>query len=387
MATLAADAVDSRVGPKNPKLRASCDGCFLSKVKCTKELPSCSRCSSHRLVCRYSPSQRAGKPRRPPGSHPTRDSHSRRPSESGTPVNHRLIDTSIHPALLEWSLESPTNNCGCRASSSTQLNDHTWPQDLYQPDQDVGSFSIGDTSFSPTQQLQSPLQSVRKNALNGKPVGCEEDVSSPSTLSQLALLYDPELPQNGFQSAFDVDSLQLANQASVAHTEVPDKFCTCSTTILETLHTLHKQSNNPQNPFDVVLSINKQALGSLSAVLVCSCARDPTSVITLAAAVTKMISWYQYTIFPVPKTMASHMPNLPSSPITIGAYRLNRADEDYVKTQVVLHELKKVELLIDKFYEMHSDQPEYRANGDLLRRRLKDAVEALQRVSRSSGVA
>ncbi|KAL8747637.1 MAG: hypothetical protein Q9190_000529 [Brigantiaea leucoxantha] len=259
--------------------------------------------------------------------------------------------------------------------------------DLYQPDRDVGSFSIGDTSFSPTQQLQSPLQSVRKNALNGKPVGCEEDVSSPSTLSQLALLYDPELPQNGFQSAFDVDSLQLANQASVAHTEVPDKFCTCSTTILETLHTLHKQSNNPQNPFDVVLSINKQALGSLSAVLVCSCARDPTSVITLAAAVTKMISWYQYTIFPVPKTMASHMPNLPSSPITIGAYRLNRADEDYVKTQVVLHELKKVELLIDKFYEMHSDQPEYRANGDLLRRRLKDAVEALQRVSRSSGVA
>lgn len=40
---------DSHI-PEPPKLRASCDGCYLSKVKCSKETPICSRwyvCSEH----------------------------------------------------------------------------------------------------------------------------------------------------------------------------------------------------------------------------------------------------------------------------------------------------------------------------------------------------
>lgn len=45
--------------PKQPRLRASCDGCFLAKVKCTKSRPVCSRCLSVGLVCRYSPSSRS----------------------------------------------------------------------------------------------------------------------------------------------------------------------------------------------------------------------------------------------------------------------------------------------------------------------------------------
>ena len=45
--------------PKQPRLRASCDGCFLAKVKCSKARPVCSRCLAVGLVCRYSPSSRA----------------------------------------------------------------------------------------------------------------------------------------------------------------------------------------------------------------------------------------------------------------------------------------------------------------------------------------
>src|SRR6185437_5570380 len=46
---------------RQPKLRQSCDGCFLAKVKCSKARPICSRCLSVGLDCRYSPSSRAGK--------------------------------------------------------------------------------------------------------------------------------------------------------------------------------------------------------------------------------------------------------------------------------------------------------------------------------------
>jgi len=45
------------------RLRTSCDGCFLAKVKCSRTRPSCHRCSSAAIECRYSPSSRAGKPK------------------------------------------------------------------------------------------------------------------------------------------------------------------------------------------------------------------------------------------------------------------------------------------------------------------------------------
>lgn len=44
---------------RQPRLRASCDGCFLAKVKCSKSRPVCSRCLTVGLVCHYSPSSRS----------------------------------------------------------------------------------------------------------------------------------------------------------------------------------------------------------------------------------------------------------------------------------------------------------------------------------------
>ncbi|KAG9252038.1 uncharacterized protein F5Z01DRAFT_246074 [Emericellopsis atlantica] len=45
--------------PKQPRLRASCDGCFVAKIKCSKARPMCSRCLQIGLICHYSPSSRA----------------------------------------------------------------------------------------------------------------------------------------------------------------------------------------------------------------------------------------------------------------------------------------------------------------------------------------
>ncbi|KAI9801585.1 MAG: hypothetical protein M1825_003264 [Sarcosagium campestre] len=52
-------------GPPGQKLRSSCDGCHVAKVKCIPAGPqqTCSRCLSHNVPCSYSPSLRVGKPR------------------------------------------------------------------------------------------------------------------------------------------------------------------------------------------------------------------------------------------------------------------------------------------------------------------------------------
>ncbi|KAL5346571.1 hypothetical protein ACLOAV_008278 [Pseudogymnoascus australis] len=44
------------------RLRASCDGCFFAKVKCSKTRPICFRCLACETDCKYSPSLRVGKP-------------------------------------------------------------------------------------------------------------------------------------------------------------------------------------------------------------------------------------------------------------------------------------------------------------------------------------
>ncbi|KAK6196654.1 40S ribosomal protein S16 [Pestalotiopsis sp. IQ-011] len=46
---------------RQPRLRASCDGCFIAKVKCSKDRPMCGRCLQMGHDCKYSPSSRAGK--------------------------------------------------------------------------------------------------------------------------------------------------------------------------------------------------------------------------------------------------------------------------------------------------------------------------------------
>ncbi|CAG8933250.1 unnamed protein product [Penicillium salamii] len=48
--------------PKPPKLKDSCDKCSASKVRCTKEKPSCTRCDKLCYVCSYSPARRVGRP-------------------------------------------------------------------------------------------------------------------------------------------------------------------------------------------------------------------------------------------------------------------------------------------------------------------------------------
>ncbi|KAI1179144.1 hypothetical protein F4777DRAFT_498709 [Nemania sp. FL0916] len=77
--------------PRHPRLRASCDGCFLAKVKCSKTRPICARCLSCGLMCQYSPSSRAGKPK----PDPNRASHSNRRQDLRL-RRAALDDTCIH---------------------------------------------------------------------------------------------------------------------------------------------------------------------------------------------------------------------------------------------------------------------------------------------------
>ncbi|KAL2157558.1 hypothetical protein VTH06DRAFT_5935 [Thermothelomyces fergusii] len=74
--------------PRQPKLRASCDQCGASKLKCDRGQPECERCISHGIPCVYGVSRKMGKPRRDrqqaqPGAAPTKDRRGRKSTSPG----------------------------------------------------------------------------------------------------------------------------------------------------------------------------------------------------------------------------------------------------------------------------------------------------------------
>ncbi|KAJ5722351.1 hypothetical protein N7488_000386 [Penicillium malachiteum] len=50
---------------QNLRLKDSCDRCASSKVRCSKDKPSCARCAKLGFTCLYSPARRVGRPFRP----------------------------------------------------------------------------------------------------------------------------------------------------------------------------------------------------------------------------------------------------------------------------------------------------------------------------------
>ncbi|KAG7009923.1 hypothetical protein G7Y79_00001g001950 [Physcia stellaris] len=155
--------------------------------------------------------------------------------------------------------------------------------------------------------------------------------------------------------------------------------CSCSVKSFEVLRTLHERSDNSQIPFDTVLAINKDITRQISGILDCRCIPDTSSIMTLAAAIARMMSWYRSIFCDLPSSTRS------AAPITLGAYRLDDADEKCVKIQVALNELKKIDALVARMsqssYSSHAQQ-EARVYADLttlLRRKLRDIVEELQR--------
>jgi hypothetical protein len=107
------------------KLKGSCDPCSTSKVRCTREKPSCSRCEKLGHQCYYSPARRFGRPNRslselhdPPASPPRNvqndppDDQVPRPPSASSSVRETDPWTLNQPSqLLDEPSEPAASDC------------------------------------------------------------------------------------------------------------------------------------------------------------------------------------------------------------------------------------------------------------------------------------
>ncbi|KAI1302073.1 hypothetical protein F5Y03DRAFT_217172 [Xylaria venustula] len=385
------------VKTRQPRLRASCDGCFLAKVKCSKARPLCARCLSCGIMCNYSPSSRCGKPKpdnnHTPQSNPPHNPHMRalldnnKPMAPYVPITH---DSNLYPLQTSWPTppasgvgdsmsRNPSFSSGFslpgtntnRMNEQDQLSAHS---NLYSGITWDPSVAIPGTTFSgialPTTRLQEPH--VRSHSFDASmPISMSMDVPmempmewsyTPQEMLSCSQVPTPNsIASNYFPSPTAVQStLYQQNQYEQQdqQNEQNGSQCTCFIDCLQSAMDLHNISANPQINFEIALQYNQKAIQGCFNMLECrTCLSKPhmdTNIMLLAATIGKVASTY--------KTITSLysepgiIPGLEAPPsdgigkISLGTYQFD-GKGTWTKMDSWAHE-KNLQALLDIFRDV-----------------------------------
>ncbi|PVH91002.1 hypothetical protein DM02DRAFT_478492, partial [Periconia macrospinosa] len=392
---------------KRLKLRASCDACAASKVKCSKEHPICARCKTNRSQCIYGVSRKHGKPgrtrKRNPDGTPFVKASKQRPSPDGSefskfrvrpePLNHSdaIFDTSA-----QWS---PTPSW----SSNTDFEFEMTPEPMFL--EPTTEFAYMDNMMPTTPPELSSIPMIqpeltfvdpfaRKQSvmLDLPDIQAIKDFVGNDAAPPMDFSFAEHMPmENSYQpppplSASATSSPQSTNSLPPpmynplrVSISMPSSHC-CYTLAYSTLESL--RIINPENStgvelksLDSVLSITKSAVANVRQLLNCSCSADPHLAMLYSSITSKILTWYQIAagvkpaaIFPsappslsdasspsssvfaspLPTPGAEHTTfDIQVKPLKIGVFEFDEEQQAMLRRQVVLRELKKCGTLVD----------------------------------------
>ena len=432
---------------KNPlskpvKLRESCDSCLIAKVKCSKTRPLCGRCLANGAPCAYSPSSRSGKRNRNSGAitkpintssaHP--NGHSRGPDSprSGVPPSASYLTRLMYPLLDEADRSLLDPNTGPLGGTTSPLLQEATIIPAPVLDRGTGSSSSADdgvfdtSDFLPTPPFhQSDFMDFMQTSgpdpflstVPPSPGLTTENYPVSSSWTTKENFY-PRQPQ--FQSPLDMLPMgrftpsQLTPRPSAPPVPSPPRDqnnkdpksitgdmsqpCDCFAACLLVLQSLHNHSSLLSSaqqdgpPFDIVLTINREAIESCSTMLECSkcVSKSGRSISTmmLATIFGKVMSLYRAACF-LRFGPTTSMQN--TAQLAFGAYTVTGENRQLLEIEILLLELKKVEKILatysERFRNPQSEKDDeasvYDALTGYLDKNLHYIVEFLQ--SRKSG--
>ncbi|KAL3305559.1 transcription factor [Colletotrichum asianum] len=327
--------------PRQPRLRASCDGCFLAKVKCSKARPICSRCLACGLECRYSPSSRAGKPK----------SDNSAPSHANT-VHMDMTDLS--PIMDEKNM-------------------------MFAQHPGTGMYKMENGWHTPTSMEGAMTRNPSISsglALLGVDDATPRDHQDPTADIMAAAAY--------FPSPSTTPNMRPAVRHKSSNSGGGGS-CTCFTVCLQSLQALHNASSPSAPPFDLVLSLNRKAVEGCASMLSCnrcmSRSGTHTAAMLLATVIGKITSFYKnasHTYFENGSGGSGMMGGMGSSSVaaamnqlnspgavavgglgvSLGAYTLGGEDGRWLELEILNRELRKLEEVYAQFREVCADLSE-----------------------------
>ncbi|KAL9582996.1 MAG: hypothetical protein Q9212_002977 [Teloschistes hypoglaucus] len=398
--------------PPVTKYRASCDRCYLAKVKCTKERPSCTRCKNSGTDCKYSPSQRAGK--------------SRRPKVQVTPI----------PQSSEWSIHGqhasqPANMLPSPALTHPQQHrggGSNFPSDCSSPRPSLPDTILSETSSGPT--ASSMLLDL-------------DDMNFftpwrdylPSLNTELSLPKSTT-DSTGFTNLSSTNTTATTPSSTPVSTPAsrsskssepmrvsPPRLgtgCNCITALAQALQIMQAKSAHPTSTpptLEIILEDNRDVVARGETLLRCSCFDDSTTIMLFTALIVKHLSFFaaflrtadllllesplqscppqQPLLTPTTTTTTTNPTSsfssstcCPSSSatsrLTIGTYTLDAAGEDRLRIKIMMMELQKLGSLLGRIRTRLSVLPAgyegrtYETMLDFLNTRLSEATDRLR---------
>lgn len=355
--------------PRYSKLRASCDTCFLAKVKCSKARPICSRCLACGADCKYSPSSRAGKPKSD-GSHRRQSKELSRQEESAirypTPSMSIDVEHSTSYGLeTDWSsiLGSPDASMHHRHSISSTtipvLGDEGGSDPESGANQDLFDPVFSWTS-SPRTDMASPYVDNNQHHHQHQHHQRSKSLVDPTTV-QPSLVSWYEQPDYSTSAPGPVSghNVYISNSAPKSAT------CNCFNTCLSALQALHNSDAiTATSPFDVILTVNQRAVETCSTMLNCPICTSKSGsslrTMLLGTILGRIISIYQDASKNYFALTSSQGGQIQQLPLTFGTYRVANEDVRWLQMEIILRDLKKLKELFAKFQEtsMMSDSEE-----------------------------
>ncbi|KAK0118497.1 hypothetical protein ONS95_007388 [Cadophora gregata] len=355
--------------PRYSKLRASCDTCFLAKVKCSKARPICSRCLVCGADCKYSPSSRAGKPKSD-GSHRRQSKDVSKQEESAIqyPTPSMSIDVeqaNSYGMDQEWSsiMGSPDTSMHHRQSMSSSAV--PVPGDEGGSDPESGANQdVFDPVFSWTNSPGTDMASPYLDSnTQHQHIYHQQSKSlvNPSTAQPLLVSwYDQPDYSTSASGPVTGHSMYISHNSALPR----NPTCNCFNTCLSALQALHNSDAlTPSSPFDIILTINQRAVETCSTMLNCPICTSKSGsslrTMLLGTILGRIISIYQdasKNYFALTSSSSSsqnggqQLPQ-PPLPLTFGTYRVANEDVRWLQMEIILRDLKKLQELFAKFQE------------------------------------
>lgn len=373
--------------PRQTRLRASCDGCFHAKVKCSKERPMCTRCMSCGIHCVYSPSSRAGKPKSDGSKH---NQHSTRIPDANSAlstVDNKTLLASAGQQVVSipgWHTPPTSIDMGRSPSiaselallgvdtsmASQQLDIIATTGEMYpsiSPWTPPTDFSCA--PYSDCQQAVPMMQGIGRSqshdvAMSTAAFGSWHDPGTTDVFAygQTHIPTPASMGSNYFPSPSTTPHLRPApprHKSASAASAASSGSCTCFTVCLQSLQALHNASSPASPPLDLVLQLNGKAVEGCAAMLACSRCMSRsgthTAAMLLATVIGKITSFYKNATQSHFDSGGMSSPVSGTSPglgVRLGAYQVDGEHGRALELHILGCELQKLKEVYARFSEV-----------------------------------
>jgi len=396
------------------KLRASCDACAASKVKCSKNRPICTRCSANGMQCVYGVSRKHGKPgrtrKRNPDGTPFIKASKQRPSPDGREFGKFRLRTepTLQP-LLEYETTSNWSSNWSPTPSLPGTPDFDFemtPEPFYMestPDLGFMDDMLLPASQFDAEQMQAagselsfrdPFAKAQSGQFDFPSTPLPTDFARDDSVGHLhyvdqeqsSIPYHPGSEQS--TQSFSKDNRIDSYDPIGVNVVIPPSH-SCYTLAYSTLGSLSVLGSDATTTYssmeckdlDNVLSIARLAIQSVQQLLKCSCSSDPHLAMLYSSIASKILTWYRIaagantatspngpssfittpvsaasSAFPSPRTSQSQGTySMSFQPLHFDAYHYEAVEQQRRRKQVVLQELKNCGQLVDALANWRGD--------------------------------